>query len=59
MAATKKGALIKIPTGDGPYVRAKHAQVISDQFIKSNGDAPTNVNKHIPRWGHGFLWEQS
>ena len=42
MAATKKGALIKIPTGDGPYVRAKHAQVISEQLIKSNGDAPTN-----------------
>ena len=30
MPATKKETLIKIPTGDGPYVRAKHAQVISD-----------------------------
>jgi hypothetical protein len=29
-ANTNKEALIKVPAGDGPYVRAKHAQVKID-----------------------------
>ena len=37
MTATKKETLVKIPTGDGPYVRAKHAQVIlSDRLLKKH-----------------------